>query len=244
MKKPLLLAAVAALSLLLASPGRAASIGTDLLPAVQLTADGSVVPVDTKLERLSDTAFRATFNASTDDLLVAGVVEFDADPFVEYSLAVKSFLDAPLTFSFTFTTPFIDGPWGVLQSSHSSSATDGKTSQSPLNGSVTVGLAAGQSFVHVPLIDGADVAAGGISTGCALSGPNGFSDGCAGFSNVVTGVSPTDATGTLGARVAFELSKTDLYSANGRVELLPIPEPGTLLLVGAGALSLALARRS
>jgi len=165
-------------------------------------------------------------------------VEVEQDPFVDYAFGLKNVSINTLVFMFTFSTNFIDGPWDVLQSSHSSSITDG----SPRNGNVKV--TAPNGFVHMVDVDGNNVAGASHSTGCNVSGPLGFSGSCFPNSNVQFGITPTGAIGTLTVNVKFTLTPGDLISVNGRAELLrAVPEPATYAMIGAGLVALGMFRR-
>lgn len=237
MKHRLLLAAFAVLALVTSpTSARAVGIAADLLPAVQIIADGSVIPVDLKIERLSETEFQGVFNASTSAFVAAGIIAVNTDPYFDYGLSFKNMTGGDLNISFLFTAPFLDGPWDRLQSSHSSSVTDGRSSKAALDGTITAKATDAAGLIHLPQVDGATIVVGAISEGCAPTGPSGFSDGCAGFSNIVAGIPATAAAGTFGVKVALSLSAGDVYTANGRVELQVVPEPGTALLVGVGLL--------
>ena len=54
------------------------------------------------------------FNGATFDGLS---FTFDSDPFIAFSVGVINNVDAPLNFSFAFTSPYVDGPYNHLSSS-------------------------------------------------------------------------------------------------------------------------------
>ncbi|MBM3726033.1 MAG: PEP-CTERM sorting domain-containing protein [Acidobacteria bacterium] len=167
---------------------------------------------------------------------LAGVAASNSDPWVEYALGVKNITGGPLAFMFVFSTPFVGGPYGSLQSSYSSSVTDG----SPTNGSITV--TPGAAFIHTPKVDG--TAHGELdAAGCALAGAPGFSGTCFALSDIIVWIPTTGAFGTLSIELKFILSPGDLISVNGRAEIFPVPEPVSTALVGAGLMVVALASR-
>ncbi|MBM3727291.1 MAG: PEP-CTERM sorting domain-containing protein [Acidobacteria bacterium] len=165
-------------------------------------------------------------------------IEFDTDPFIEYAFGVKA-VGGDLLAMFVFSTFYTGGPYDQLQSSHSSSVTDG----APRNGAINV-MTTTQPEVHHPMVDGVYYAGTGFGDGCALTGPDGFSDTCDPSSNATVGIPPTPGSGILSIIVKFKLSKGDLISLNGRAELLrAVPEPATFAMAGAAVLCLGLMAR-
>jgi len=167
----------------------------------------------------------------------------NSDPFINYAFAIANLTAAPQDVTVVFSSPFTGGPYGSLASSHQLGVTDGDG-----NGSVSVQPIAGQSFIHQPFVDGADV--DGLNPGCTLSPGAGGSASCyASGAPTFVGIS-TGATGTFGVRIQFTLSPGDLISTSGRVELFPsgvplgnTPEPATLGTLGAGLAALVVWRR-
>jgi hypothetical protein len=210
-----------------------ASAAVTQLPAVQLTVNGAAVALDAHL------TFNETFGVWLSDFQLAGNgwsitnghASFVPDPFLDYGFSVKNVSLAAETFTFTFSVPFTDGPYNVLDSSHTSGVTDGRPNAT---GTVTITPGGGFSFVHNPQVDGVLIAGSAISTGCAPTGTPGFSTSCQGgsFSTVTFG--PTGAAGTLGVIVSFVVSPGDIYNASGQVSLSAVPEPGTGLALFAG----------
>jgi hypothetical protein len=156
----------------------------------------------------------------------------DADPFIAYGIAVTNLSAVPLTFNFSFSSPYLGGPYNSLESSHSSSVTD---SGSRPDGSITVSPVLPLTNIHNPHIDGVPVTAANLGAGCALAGAPGFSASCNTNPLVAVPVS-TFATGFFDVTVGFTLSPNDIYTANGRVELknTAVQESGTFTLLGLG----------
>jgi hypothetical protein len=169
----------------------------------------------------------------------------NADPVIDYAIAFQNFLDTPLFFDYSVTQPFVGGPYTALFTSHSGSVTE---SGSP-NATVVV-QAPAEGFVHQPFVNSTNV--DGLNPGCMVATGVGGSGNCPQSPPFSTSVPiATGETGTFGVEVSFTLSPGDIYTLNGRVELLPtqvpgqVPEPATLLLLaGAGTLAYALRRRS
>lgn len=169
------------------------------------------------------------------------VVTTNADPFVAYGFAVTNFSTTTLDVDALFSSPYVGGPYTALFSSHSGSTTDSGVTP---NGTVTIG--APEGFVHQPFVDVSNV--DGLNTGCTVSTVPAGSGNCppAGLSTTVPVT--TGATGIFGVEVHFTLSPGDIYTVNGRVDLLPtqgpqVPEPATLLMIAGGVVALAVRRR-
>ncbi|MDX2181261.1 MAG: PEP-CTERM sorting domain-containing protein [Bryobacteraceae bacterium] len=212
-------------------------------PAVELTVGGTPVALSTpepiKLEDGGQAWVYDPFNNDINFEVSSLIFSFKEDPYVDYAIAVKNFGAVPLSFSFTFLTPYAGGPYFLLDSSHSSSVTD----SSPTNGAVTVALDK-KGSIHTPNLDGVDILGGALGAGCAPVGAKGFSAGCEAPAGVVGLPVATLAAGTLSVTVNFTLSPGDIYTANGRVEIYnnPIPEPSTYAMA-IGGLGLLLAFR-
>lgn len=159
-----------------------------------------------------------------------GTVGLDTDPFVAYSFGVTNFLPVAATYSFSFSSPYTAGPYGLLESSHASTVTDGGGGAA--DGSVSVTPEA-SGYVHNPFLNGPDLGLPvALSAGCVAGAG---SSSCYSGPLASMGVS-AGPTGTFGSRIGFTLSAHDAFSTSGRVELLPaaVPLPGALGLLAAG----------
>jgi hypothetical protein len=209
-----------------------------------MVGSGTVTPTPSKVTELPDGSQLFEFDEISDNEtfeISSLFVSFKEDPFVDYGFAVKNFAGAPLSFLFVFTTPYVGGPYSLLDSSHSSSVTD----SSPTDGTVTV-TTDKKASIHTPAIDGVDIVGGALGVGCAPAGAKGFSAVCEAPAGVVGFPVATLAAGTLSITVSFTLSPGDIYTANGRTEIYNgavIPEPSTYAMAIGGLGLLLVARR-
>ncbi len=146
---------------------------------------------------------------------------FDTDPFINFVLQTLNFTDKPLVFDFTFTTPFLGGPYNTL-------STD-------LTGAGNAG-----GILMQGLVDASVVPA--VSIVCATP------VGCADPQTTLS--SPTNANGLLGARITYTMQpgSNSPVTFDGSVVLSQVnppavPEPTTLALFALGVLGAGQVRR-
>ena len=164
------------------------------------------------------------------------------DPNVTYGLAVMNFSASALNFSFTFSSPYVAGPYALMTSSHSSSYTRTGTTAATI-------VPFGGTAIHRPYVDAVDITGAFIATSCAVNTPP-FSGTCS-YADVVNLPNVTAASGMFGVKLGFTMPANTVglaYTANGLVQLdyATVPEPGTMLLLAFGltaVTALALYRR-
>ena len=165
------------------------------------------------------------------------------DPHVMYGLASTNFTSGALNFSFTFSSPYVAGPYALMTSSHSSSYTR-------TGGTATTIVPFGGTTIHRPYVDAVDITGAFIATSCAVNNTPPFSGACS-YADVINLPNVTAASGMFGGKLGFTMpaNTVDLtYTANGLVQLdfATVPEPGTMLLLAFGLIAvtaLALQRR-
>lgn len=212
------------------------AITTSLPPAqISLAGDGSVRTFSEGSEGVTvtgDGSVRTwrvasfSFNGATFDGLS---FTFDSDPFIAFSVGVINNADAPLNFSFAFTSPYVDGPYNHLSSSFTadvqSQGTGATLSLMSLDSAVN-----GIVELHTTLPDCTDPGAADCGTATGSKS-----------------LSPTGPDGSFSTELKFTLGVRDTAQLSGRTDLTlddgtPLPLPSTLALT-ALALASALGRR-
>ena len=197
---------------------------TGCAPTLTYTAggqSGTVIPV----LGVTGKQYAANMGVTSSSFTINGQVITNADPFITWSFGVANLTSSPLTYSFTFVSPYILGPYSKFSASYSSTVTD----SGPFpNGSVTIGKNGGAA-ISTPNLDGVSLLAMGV--GCSPPISIGGSASCEAFPTATTGVASA-VSGLYGVTVTFVLSANDAFSTTGRVELSQVPEPATLSMAG------------
>ncbi len=177
-------------------------------------------------------------DAPADRHTTSGFVTTDPDPSVAYSFAVDNVYDTPQTFLYGFTTPFVDGVYGMVYTDFMFSVVDGLAG--PKDRVIDVGPnpVLDPVFLQYVMINDVLVPGSKLGTSCHVVAPAGF---CSFTSTMLA--YPVTGAGTLTILVGFTLSPGDRITLMGTAELMPVPEPFSGLLMGGGLLAFALFRR-
>jgi hypothetical protein len=179
-------------------------------------------------------AIRRTFSLGLLALLLSSGAY--ANPVLDYSSFALNFNATEQLFSVPFFIPYADGPYNTLTNEFSSTITD-------FLGDGAASVVPVVTFISNPAIDGVDIGAAGLGSGCTLNDIPGFSLTCDPLTSTSVGVA-TLASGIFGVVVSFTLSPGDALDWHGRLELSTVPEPVSLALLGTAIGAVALRRRS
>jgi len=163
-------------------------------------------------------------------LWTGGQVVTTPDPFVGFSFGVINHSNSVMTYNYDFQTPYAGGPYYRIQSIFGDVLIDtnfkGTSAVHPVN----------SPYVMNTWVSGNLVSALGLGLGCTTPA-NVFVCTSPDIGAIGPLVYVSPATGILEVKGSFSVTPGGQYTLTGRSEI-PIPEPGTLALLGSGIMGL------
>jgi hypothetical protein len=172
------------------------------------------------------TGYVVTVNATT-----------QSDPVIDFGMNFVGDGSDPLVV-LKISTPYTAGPYPAIFATGAGTLTDSA------GGGSAFALPQSGSDIESVIVNGSPIVTGTpLNPGCSFSGqaPGFIQQACGPLTSMkING--PFPSTGTLEVDAAFNLSTTGSYNVTGSAGF--VPEPGTVVLLGAGLLAMAgLARR-
>lgn len=175
------------------------------------------------------------FSTETSDYKLSVSAILNPDPFVTFVVGLVNLTSAPLSATFTFSTAVVSALYNFATSSLGVTLTDVGNDGASI------------SYLLDSQLNG--IAPFGTDMGVDLSGTctdvAGFPDTVVCPNNTASSFGPLSGT-SLSATLNVTLSAKDSFSSTGKVEIFPVPEPGSLSFgtigIGLGISGLILRR--
>jgi hypothetical protein len=164
-------------------------------------------------------------------LWTGGQLASSPDPFVGFSFGVINQSTMTMTFTYDFSTPYAGGPYGYLQTVFGDVLIDSNFSGTSTVTPTTANHYLMNTYDTGNLLSQVNIGKGCTTVGFVCSSPDDGSIGPLLYTSLSSGI--------LEVKGSFTITKGSQYTITGRSALLPIPEPGTLVLLGSGLIGLA-----